>query len=60
MMVNISQNDYLYATSRMAGVRVIVHEKHESPSIAQYGIKATPGSITAIALKKKVVSIYSI
>ena len=56
MLVNIKQDDYLAASSRMAGVRVAVHEKHETPSFNQFSIKVGPGYVTSIGLNKRTVS----
>ena len=60
MVLNISQNDYMYSLSRNAGVRITVHQKQETPAISQHGIKASPGFVTSIGVNKKVVSIMSL
>ena len=51
--LSVLQDEYLYATSRAAGVRVMLHGPYEYPNVQYQGIRVSPGQVTSIGVKRK-------
>lgn len=54
LLLNVERDNYLYNPSNsLVGFRVLVHDQHTFPVLAQFGFAVRPGVRTLCALKKK-------